>query len=398
MEKKISLFLAFLLLLGCSSGDEKGPMDDDGYGTPPPEEENAVRLVSTANFGKVLADGQGRSLYFFSLDAKGGSNCSGDCLGVWPVFHTAELTLDAGLESGDFGSIAREDGTMQTTYKGWPLYYYASDGQAGDVQGDGINGLWYVAKPDYTLMLVRAQLVGRDSNGTETNLTGSYEPGEEQTTYMTDAQGNTLYLFVNDTYGVNNFTAEDFSNNGVWPIFEESLGELPSAFAAGDFGSIDVHGRQQLTYRGWPLYYFGQDQARGDNFGVGYPSAGIWPIANADTQTAPQAESGTISYTVVNQDATAFLFSGDGLEQAVNPGLTLKRGSTYEFNVNAPGHPFWIKTEQSVGSVNSYDSGITENGTSSGTLRFTVPADAPNVLYYVCEFHSPMSGTLTITD
>ncbi len=402
MEKRmsLSLVLALFLLVGCSSGDEKSPVDDDYTPPPPPPptEENSVRLVSSATLGDILTDSEGRSLYFFSLDSKEGSNCSGDCLGVWPVFHTAELTLDAGLDSDDFGSITRGDGTTQTTYKGWPLYYYAGDGQEGDVQGDGINDLWYVAKPDYTVMLVRAQLIGRDSGGTETALNGNYEPGEEQTTYMTDANGNTLYRFINDEYGVNNFTAEDFSNNGVWPIYEEDLGAVPSALSGDDFGSISVFGRQQLTFRGWPLYYFGQDLARGDNFGVGFPSAGIWPIANTDTQEAPGSETGIVSYDVVNQGMASYGFTGNGLENAPNPNLTLKRGTTYEFKVNAPEHPFWIKTQQTVGTSDSYSSGITGNGTGSGTLVFTVPMDAPDLLYYICEFHSPMTGSLTITD
>lgn len=400
MEKQLILLMSLLFLIGCSSGDNGGPMVDDGPPTDddPPTAENTVRLVNTANFGNVLADGTGRSLYFFALDGKGGSNCSGDCLGVWPVFHTGELTLDPGLDPDDFGSMTRGDGAMQTTYKGWPLYYYASDTQQGQVNGDGINDLWYVAKPDYTVMMVRAQLVGRDSGGVETNLTADYVPGDQQTTYMVDALGNTLYLFVNDENGVNNFTAEDFSNNGIWPIFEEDLAELPSVFLEEDFGSIDVFGRQQLTYRGWPLYHFGQDQGRGDNFGVGFPSAGIWPIANLDTEIAPEPEAGTTAYDVTFEMATAFIFNGSGLVNGSNPDLTLKRGSTYEFRVNAPGHPFWIKTDQSTGTDNAYSNGVTNNGAAEGTLSFTVPADAPDILYYVCEFHSPMTGVLTITD
>src|SRR5690606_3123662 len=173
---------------------------------------------------------------------------------------------------------------------------------------------------------------------------------------------------------------------------------LRSALSGDDFGSISVFGRQQLTFRGWPLYYFGQDLARGDNFGVGFPSAGIWPIANTDTQEAPGSETGIVSYDVVNQGMASYGFTGNGLENAPNPNLTLKRGTTYEFKVNAPEHPFWIKTQQTVGTSDSYSSGITGNGTGSGTLVFTVPMDAPDLLYYICEFHSPMTGSLTITD
>ncbi|TMU55134.1 hypothetical protein [Flagellimonas algicola] len=363
----------------------------------PEPEPNAVRLRDNTTFGNILTDAEGMTLYFFSPDSKGDSNCIDGCKTNWPVFYVEDLTLDDGLEESDFGSITRSDGDMQTTYKGWPLYYFINDNAADDVNGDGIGDVWYVAKPDYSVMMTLAQLVGRDSGGVETNLTSTYEPGDEQTFYMTDANGNTLYSFVNDTNGVNNFTNEDFSNNPVWPIFEEQLQNIPSILDASDFGSIDVFGRTQLTYKGWPIYYFGQDAQRGDNFGVGFPEAGIWPILNPDIDVAPQADGAT-SYDVTNQGATEYIFNGSGLSDASNPDLTLKRGETYEFVVAAPGHPFIIKSVQSIGTGNAYNDGVTNNGAATGTVVFTVPNDAPDTLYYNCEFHSPMTGTLTITD
>tara|TARA_R110002050_G_scaffold300553_1_gene470483 strand:- start:3482 stop:3679 length:198 start_codon:yes stop_codon:yes gene_type:complete len=65
------------------------------------------------------------------------------------------------------------------------------------------------------------------------------------------------------------------------------LASIPSILEVGDFGSIEVYGRTQITYKGWPLYYFGQDSSRGDNKGVSFPAAGVWPIANVNTTLAP---------------------------------------------------------------------------------------------------------------
>jgi predicted lipoprotein with Yx(FWY)xxD motif len=364
----------------------------------PEPEANVVRLRNDGTFGNMLTDSEGMSLYFFSPDVKGDSNCTDGCLNNWPVFYEVDITLDEGLDADDFGSITRSDGDMQTTYKGWPLYYYANDSAEGDVNGDGVGSVWFVAKPDYSVMMARAQLVGRDRDGVETNLTGDYEAGDGDTFYMTDALGNTLYAFINDTNGVNNFTNEDFSNDAVWPIFEVELEAVPSVLDAAHFGSIDVFGRQQLTYRGWPLYYFGQDEARGDNYGVGFPAPGVWPIVNPETETAPQPKNESVVYSVTNDGAISYIFNGDGLTDAVNPDLTLTRGQTYEFNVNAPGHPFLIKSVQSIGTDDTYGDGVDNNGASDGKLTFTVPIDAPDTLYYVCEFHSPMTGTLNITD
>lgn len=81
-----------------------------------------------------------------------------------------------------------------------------------------------------------------------------------------------------------------------------------------------------------------------------------------------------------------------------NPELSLKRGTTYQFEVNTPGHPLWIKTNESPGSDNAYASGLTGNGTDRGTITFVVPADAPAALFYNCQFHIVMHGKINITD
>ena len=129
-------------------------------------------------------------------------------------------------------------------------------------------------------------------------------------------------------------------------------------------------------------------------FGVGFPTAGIWPIANSDTEIAPEPESNEKSYNVTNEGASAYIFNGEGLNNVSNPDLTLKRGETYIFNADVPGHPFYIKTEQSLGTGDTYDNGVTNNGASSGTVTFTVPNDAPSTLYYICEFHSFNDGNV----
>ena len=81
------------------------------------------------------------------------------------------------------------------------------------------------------------------------------------------------------------------------------------------------------------------------------------------------------------------------------PDLTLVRGVTYEFNISVSSiHPFWIKTVASTGTGNSYNDGITNNGIFSGTLTFSVPKSAPDALYYNCQTHSFMTGSINIID
>src|SRR5262245_17592628 len=104
---------------------------------------NNVQLKQNNQLGSILTDVNGKTLYFFSNDANGQSACSGGCATTWPIFYVDELSLPAGLDSKDFGSITRTDGKPQTTYKGWPLYYYSKDSVAGDVKGENFGSRWY---------------------------------------------------------------------------------------------------------------------------------------------------------------------------------------------------------------------------------------------------------------
>jgi len=99
------------------------------------------------------------------------------------------------------------------------------------------------------------------------------------------------------------------------------------------------------------------------------------------------------TYTVTNNLSSTYVINGSS-----NPNLNLVEGQTYSFSVNASGHPFYIKTANSVGTGNAYNTGVTNNGTANGTITFVVPYDAPSTLYYNCQFHSSMAGTINITN
>ena len=273
---KISIL--FLVVITCLTLSCK---DDDSVNSNDPIAKT-VRLINDDTFGAILTDSDGRSLYFYSKDTKETSECLDGCREAWPIFFKNNLTFDAGLDASDFGTITRTDGPQQTTYKGWPLYYYAGDISSGETFGNQINNIWFIAKPDFTIMYVISQLTGHDGN----NYRGDYTLGSGDTFYITNIMGRTLYTNTNDTNNSNNFTKPDFSNNDIWPIVELNLDEVPSILNADDFGFINVFGRTQLTFRDWPLYYFGQDSLRGDNKGISFPAPGVWPIANLSTEIA----------------------------------------------------------------------------------------------------------------
>ncbi len=99
------------------------------------------------------------------------------------------------------------------------------------------------------------------------------------------------------------------------------------------------------------------------------------------------------SLNVSNNGASNYI-----IDSASNPTLTLERGTTYTFNLSVSGHPFWIKTAPNTGTGDQFNTGVTNNGAETGTLTFTPDGTAPSTLYYICQFHSGMVGTINIVD
>ena len=116
--------------------------------------------------------------------------------------------------------------------------------------------------------------------------------------------------------------------------------------------------------------------------------------------------SAVAEYTVEalpDDGSSGSAYTFEHLENERNPELTIWRGNTYKFNVEAQGHPFYIMTEPSrdgVGADGSssvlYTSGVTNNGADQGTVTFVVPDGAPNTLYYQCGHHDGMYGILHV--
>jgi predicted lipoprotein with Yx(FWY)xxD motif len=272
--KYIFIPAVILLFQGLESCSKSSNSYGSGSTTPPVD--STFSLVVDSHFGSVITYAGGKTLYFFSLDADGNSACTGACLTTWPAVYVANSKFGAGLTASDFATITRSDGTKQTTYKGWPLYTFSGDAAAGQIKGDGVEGIWFVAKPDYTVMMAQTQLVGADG----ISYDSTYKPNTGQTFYMTDDHGVTLYSFAHDKANTNTFTKSDFSNDGTFPIVQlTGVQSVPSVLNASDFGSITVFTKPQLTYKGWPIYRFGADSmTRGSTKGVSFGVPGIWPV------------------------------------------------------------------------------------------------------------------------
>ena len=93
----------------------------------------------------VLVGANGMTLYTFDKDAAGSgkSLCNGPCATNWPPLAAAA----GDTAGGDYSIITRDDGAKQWASKGKPLYFWSKDQKVGDKTGDGLNGVWHVAKP-----------------------------------------------------------------------------------------------------------------------------------------------------------------------------------------------------------------------------------------------------------
>jgi predicted lipoprotein with Yx(FWY)xxD motif len=107
--------------------------------------------VATGSVGSYLTGEDGKTLYTFTNDTadSGKSTCNDACATAWPPFtvdSADELKAGDGV-NGALTTITRDDGKLQAAYKGMPLYYFGKDTKAGDTNGQGLLGKWYVAAP-----------------------------------------------------------------------------------------------------------------------------------------------------------------------------------------------------------------------------------------------------------
>ena len=110
---------------------------------------SAATVVTTGktSLGTILVTSSGRSLYLDVADKPGHPACTGGCLSIWPPLKASGTPKAAGgAKAADLGTVKIAGGIKQVTYKGHPLYTFASDTKSGQTSGEGENG-FYVVSP-----------------------------------------------------------------------------------------------------------------------------------------------------------------------------------------------------------------------------------------------------------
>lgn len=168
MHRAVMISLVIVAVLtGCGSGSDDEAEDNNATQAPttaspdtsetatsgPDRSERAGTVVTTdpSNYGTMLFDESGQAIYLFDRETSQRPRCYRGCAEAWPpVFTKGEPQADGRVESSLLGTTRRKDGSLQVTYAGHPLYFYAHEGEHEVLchNVDEFGGLWLVVQPD----------------------------------------------------------------------------------------------------------------------------------------------------------------------------------------------------------------------------------------------------------
>jgi predicted lipoprotein with Yx(FWY)xxD motif len=251
-----------------------------------------ANLGGNEELGSFLIGPSGMTLYTWASDEVGISNCYDQCAEAWPPLFLedgVEITAGAGAP-GALSVAERTDGRKVVTYDGLPLYYWVNDEKPGDSTGHLVGNTWAVARPT----LPPVQFGGNEDLGA----------------FLTGNDGMTLYTWANDEVGVTN-CYDGCADN--WPplILEERQALTAGAGAPGELGFTErADGSMQVTYYGWPLYFWINDSQPGD--ATGHLVGGTWAVARPLTPTVNLGSTGDLGTFLTGASGmTLYMFTDD---------------------------------------------------------------------------------------
>ncbi|MBP2038977.1 putative lipoprotein with Yx(FWY)xxD motif [Streptomyces avidinii] len=246
----------------------------------------AGQLTAAPNdqLGQVLTDSAGLTLYRFDKDTAKPpkSNCDGDCAKTWPVVAAGDATAAAGMDPALLGEVVRTDGSKQLTVAGWPAYRYNKDAKAGDVNGQGVGGVWFAFGPDGKKAAKAEAAAPAPAEGGAAEADGKLSVAKDPKLgdHIVDGKGMTVYRFKPDTQ---------------WPMTSKCVGDCLTKWPvvapvekAKDKGIVEKNytvlnrpdGQKQQSVDCWPVYTFSGDKKPGDINGQGV--GGTWYAVSPD--------------------------------------------------------------------------------------------------------------------
>jgi predicted lipoprotein with Yx(FWY)xxD motif len=271
-----------------------------------------LKVANNPTLGSYLTDQDGRTVYVFTKDTTTTSVCNGGCAKAWPPLEGLGAA-GTGVDASLIGTGSRQDGSKQVTYKGMLLYYWAGDTKPGDINGQNVQGVWFVISPSGDLIKTALSTAAAPSAAPTTAATAAPSPVPPTPmaftlkvannpilgNILTDQDGRTIYMFATDVGGVVSCydTCAKF-----WPplVGTATAGTGVDASLIGT--TMRKDGASQVTYKSMPVYYFLKDSKPGDVFGQGVqgtwyvlsPSGDI--IKTALPTPAPTAAATAASY------------------------------------------------------------------------------------------------------
>jgi predicted lipoprotein with Yx(FWY)xxD motif len=158
------LILATLIIAACQPAAIPPPAQPTAVPTAAPttapvaaSQAPTIDVVTDPKLGQILVGDKGMTLYIFTKDEPGKSNCDADCLKKWPPLLTqGNPSLGAGVDASLVGTATLADGSKIVTYNQMPLYYWYKDAKPGDTTGEGVGDVWYVLAPTGTMVTLQS--------------------------------------------------------------------------------------------------------------------------------------------------------------------------------------------------------------------------------------------------
>jgi predicted lipoprotein with Yx(FWY)xxD motif len=320
--------------LSFTNGTAKGnnaPADTGDFFNGPSDNPVAMKWVQLSagaanGLNPIVHDGAGFTLYRFDKDSASPSksNCNGDCATTWPpvlVRPGSRIFVD-GVPKSEIGVVKRDDGQLQVTIGGWPVYKFSKDTAPGQTNGQGVGGTWFGVTPD-------GGKAGQSAQGTDQSTgmqyadgtaaqhnaprdTGDFykgkrsDPAAMKWVQLTAGSANGLNPIVHDGAG---FTLYRFDKDSASPSKSNCNGDCATTWPpvlvrpgsrifvdgvpTSEIGVVKRDdGQLQVTIGGWPVYRFSKDTGPGQTNGEGV--GGTWfAVSPQGQKVLPQVMAGT---------------------------------------------------------------------------------------------------------